>query len=120
MVWVVSGSVTSAITRRVPTHSGQTEISISNTRLSRSAQLSGEKVLRSEQNMSGAIAERVLEFVAYLAGCVGRQPLQTDGGTRDVTTQTFKTLTLLRPAGNTFSEKPFLSTVKGFGWVSLR
>ena len=50
--------------------------------------------------MSGAIAERVLEFVAYLAGCVGRQPLQTDGGTRDVTTQTFKTLTLLRPAGN--------------------
>jgi hypothetical protein len=60
--------------------------------------------------MSGAIAERVLEFVAYLAGCVGRQPLQTDGGTRDVTTQTFKTLTLLRPAGNTFSEKPFLST----------
>ena len=28
----------------------------------------GEKVLRSEQNMSGAIAERVLEFVAHLAG----------------------------------------------------
>ncbi len=60
----------------------------------------GEKVLRSEQNMSGAIAERVLEFVAHLAGCVGRQPLQTDGGPRDVTTQTFKTFTLLRPAGN--------------------
>jgi hypothetical protein len=35
--------VTSAITRRVPPHSGQTEISISNTRLSRSAQLSGEQ-----------------------------------------------------------------------------
>jgi hypothetical protein len=50
--------------------------------------------------MSGAIAERVLEFVAHLAGCVGRQSLQTDGGPRDVTTQTLKTLTLLRPAGN--------------------
>ena len=37
--------------------------------------------------MSGAIAERVLEFVAHLAGCVVRQPLQTDGGPRDVTTQ---------------------------------
>ena len=60
----------------------------------------GEKVLRSEQNMSGAIVERVIEFVAHLAGCVGRQPLQTDGGPRDVTTQTFKTFTLLRPAGN--------------------
>jgi len=60
----------------------------------------GEKVLRSEQNMSGAIAERVLEFVAHLAGCVVRQPLQTDGGPRDVTTQTFKTLTLLSLAGN--------------------
>ena len=47
--------------------------------------------------MSGAIAERVLEFVAHLAGCVVRQPLQTDGGPRDVTTQTFKTFTLLRP-----------------------
>jgi len=35
--------VTSAVTRRVPPHSGQTEISISNTRLSRSAQLSGEQ-----------------------------------------------------------------------------
>ena len=43
MVWIVSGSVTSAITRSVPPHSGQTEISISNTRLSRSAQLSGEQ-----------------------------------------------------------------------------
>ena len=50
--------------------------------------------------MSGAIAEWVLEFVAHLAGCVGRQSLQTDGGPRDVTTQTLKTLTLLRPAGN--------------------
>jgi hypothetical protein len=37
--------------------------------------------------MSGAIAEGVLEFVAHLAGCVVRQPLQTDGGPRDVTTQ---------------------------------
>ena len=45
MVWIASGSVTSAITRRVPPHSGQTEISISNTRLSRSAQLSGERVI---------------------------------------------------------------------------
>ena len=34
----------------------------------------GEKVLGSEQNMSGDIAERVLEFVAHMAGCVGRQP----------------------------------------------
>ena len=47
--------------------------------------------------MSGAIAEWVLEFVAHLAGGVGRQPRQTDGGPRDVTTQTS---TLLRPAGN--------------------
>jgi len=39
MVRIASGSVTSAITRSVPPHSGQTEISISNTRLSRSAQL---------------------------------------------------------------------------------
>lgn len=37
--------------------------------------------------MSGAIAEQMLEFVALLAGCVGRQPLQTDGLPRDVTTQ---------------------------------
>ena len=50
--------------------------------------------------MSGAIAERVLEFVAHLAGCVGRQPLQTDGGPRDVTAQAFKTFTLLPLAGN--------------------
>jgi hypothetical protein len=53
--------------------------------------------------MSGGIAERVFEFVAHLAGCVGRQPLQTDGGPREVTTQTFKTFktfTLLRLAGN--------------------
>ncbi len=76
----------------------------------------GEKVLGSEQNMSGAIAERVLEFVAHLAGCVGRQPLQTDGGPRDVTTQAFEAISLVWLAGNTFSEKPFLSTVKGFGW----
>jgi hypothetical protein len=27
---------------------------------------------------------------------------------------------LLWPATATFSEKPFLSTVKGFGWVSER
>jgi hypothetical protein len=40
----------------------------------------GEKVLWSEQNMTGAIGERVLEFVAHLAGCVGRQPLQTNSG----------------------------------------
>jgi len=43
MVRIASGSVTSAITRSVPPHSGQTEISISNTRLSRSAQLNGEQ-----------------------------------------------------------------------------
>ena len=49
----------------------------------------GEKVLGSEQNMSGAIAERALEFVAHLAGCVGRQPLQTDDGPRDLTTVGF-------------------------------
>ena len=58
--------------------------------------------------MSGAIAERVLEFVAHLAGCVVRQPFQTDGGprdvTRDVTTQTFKTLTLLPLAGNSHAQ----------------
>jgi|SaaInlV_130m_DNA_3_1039695.scaffolds.fasta_scaffold04332_1 hypothetical protein len=60
----------------------------------------GEKVLGSEQNMSGAIAERVLEFVAHLAGCVGRQPLQTDGRPRDVTTQAFKAISLVWLAGN--------------------
>ena len=70
--------------------------------------------------MSGAIGERMLEFVARLAGSVGRQPLQTDGGPRDATTQVFKAISLVWPAGNTFSEKPFLSTVKGFGWVSER
>ena len=50
--------------------------------------------------MSGAIAERVLEFVDHLAGCVGRQSLQTDGGPRDVTTQAFKAISLVRLAGN--------------------
>ena len=80
----------------------------------------GEKVHGSEQNMSGAIAERVLEFVAHLAGCVDRQPLQTDGGPRDATTQVFKAISLVWPVGNSFSGKPFLSTVKGFGWVSER
>ena len=49
----------------------------------------GEKVIGSEQDMSGAVAERVLEFVAHLAGCVGRQPLQADCGPRYATTQTF-------------------------------
>ena len=70
--------------------------------------------------MSGAIAERVLEFVAHLAGCVVRQPLQTDGGPRDATTQVFKAISLVWPVGSSFSGKPFLSTVKGFGWVSER
>ena len=65
--------------------------------------------------MSGAIVERVLEFVGHLAGCVGRQPLQTDGGPRDLTTQAFKATSLVWLACNTLSEKPFLSTVKGFG-----
>ena len=54
--------------------------------------------------MSGAIAERVLEFVAHLAGCVVRQPFQADGGPRDVTTQAFKTLTLLPLAGNSHAQ----------------
>ena len=78
----------------------------------------GEKVRGSEQNVSGTIAERMLEFVARLAGSVGRQPLQTDGGPRDATTQVFKAISLVWPVGNSFSGKPFLSTVKGFGWVS--
>ena len=39
--------------------------------------------------MSGAIAQRVLKFVAHLASCVGRQPLQTDGWPRDLTTVGF-------------------------------
>ena len=80
----------------------------------------GEKVRGSEQNVSGTIAERMLEFVARLAGSVGRQPLQTDGGPRDATTQVFKAISLVWPVGNSFSGKPFLSTVKGFGWVSER
>ena len=63
----------------------------------------GEKVLGSEQNISGAIAERVLEFVAHLAGCVGRQPLQTDCGPRDLTTQAFKAISLVWLAVDTFS-----------------
>ena len=41
MVWITAESVTSAITLSVPPHSGQTDISISKTRLSRSAQLRG-------------------------------------------------------------------------------
>ena len=41
MVWMLSGSVMSDITRSVPPHKGQTEISISNTRFKRSAQVSG-------------------------------------------------------------------------------
>ena len=41
MVRMTSGSVTSAMTRRVPPQYGQVEISISNTRLSRCAQVSG-------------------------------------------------------------------------------
>ena len=48
-----------------------------------------EKVRRSEQNMSGAMAQPVLKFVAHLANCVGRQPLQTDDGPRDLTTVGF-------------------------------
>lgn len=38
MLWITSESVTSAITRSVPPHKGQTEISISNTRFKRSAE----------------------------------------------------------------------------------
>ena len=41
MVRMTSGSVTSAITRSVPPHSGHIEISISNTRFKRCAQVSG-------------------------------------------------------------------------------
>ena len=39
--------------------------------------------------MSGAMAQPVLKFVAHLANCVGRQPLQTDDGPRDLTTVGF-------------------------------
>ena len=41
MVRMVSGSVMSAMTRRVPPHSGHTEISISKTRFNHSAQVNG-------------------------------------------------------------------------------
>lgn len=39
--------------------------------------------------MSGAMAQPVLKFVAHLANCVGRQPLQTDDGPRDLMTVGF-------------------------------
>ena len=41
MVWMTSGSVTSAMTRSVPPQRGQSRISISNTRFSRCAQERG-------------------------------------------------------------------------------
>jgi len=60
----------------------------------------GEEILSRKQHMSSAIAERVLEFVADFPIDVRREPLQANRRTRDITTQTFKTLALLRLAGN--------------------
>ena len=67
MVRIASGSVTSAITRSVPPHSGQTEISISNTRLSRSAQLKEPLIALAKE--AGKIDEQQQrqELAQYLA-----------------------------------------------------
>jgi hypothetical protein len=88
MVWIASGSVTSAITRSVPPHSGQTEISISNTRLSRSAQLSGEQC--SARSTAVSVEARIVGIfdllragfaepgtTARLNGELGAKPLQS-------------------------------------------
>jgi hypothetical protein len=42
----------------------------------------------------------MLEFVDHLSDSIGRQTLQADGGTCDVTAQTFKTLALVGLAGD--------------------
>jgi hypothetical protein len=60
----------------------------------------GKEILGRKQNMGGAIAERVLEFVDHLAGSIGRQTLKADGGTCDVAAQTLKSLALVGLAGD--------------------
>ena len=49
----------------------------------------GKEILGREQDMGGATSERMHEFVDHLFGSIGRQPLQADGRTCDVTAQTF-------------------------------
>ena len=39
---------------------------------------SGDKVLRTEQDVCGAVPERVLELVDHLAGSIGRKPFETE------------------------------------------
>ena len=64
MVRMVSGSVTSAITRSVPPHKGQTERSISNTRFKRSAQVSGAVGgARSTGNSAGMAVAACVDFL---------------------------------------------------------
>ena len=67
MVWITAGSVTSEITLTLPPHSGQTDISISNTRLSRSAQVNG--ALGRTRSIAGSAGVDAAGFCRFL--CAG-------------------------------------------------
>ena len=43
-----------------------------------------KEILRTEQDVGGAVAKGVLEFIADFPIDVGREPIQADGGPGDV------------------------------------
>ena len=61
---------------------------------------SGHEVNRGEDHMGSAIPEWAFEFVDNLPGFIRSQPVEADGGARDVATQALQTLALVRLAGD--------------------
>ncbi len=59
-----------------------------------------DEVLRAEQDVWGAVPKRVLEPVDDLTGTIGGKPIETDGGTGDVATQSLKAITLMGLTGD--------------------
>ena len=59
-----------------------------------------EKVERCKHNMGSAVAKRSFKLILHLPIISETQPVETDGRTRDISAESFKTGTLMRLTDN--------------------